>query len=699
MLQEYEESAQQAPAFDNDLSKPLVRQATNQAENQKTLNFIFGVIFLTNLMINVDHGILPACTKEVKKDLHLDDANLGLLGSLVYAGLVIGSLFAMPIFNYGNTKFVLIVCLLLNSFALLLFTLTDKYSMLVISRVSVGFFQVFFCIYFPVWVDLFADEKRKTVWLTLLLLGVPLGIIIGYLSTAIIVMYSDWRLVFYIQSGFIVPLAMCFMLTPSKFIVFSGYANITDNDTTSKRTESMNFYNLSGFESKNKGTSFHRRGSSNINIAQSQQSQNRDPDSPSFALNKTKTEDQSFTQTKTQIDSRYRNLMANNRRDGIDSMRDPNVDKSNLEKNSDYNNRLKIQHQIRNHSRADYQLQGMPTRGRANSIETQKYRKKQQRELRKAQKMVENYTLKQKIMYLLTNFNFMLLLLAMTGVYFVTTGIQFWITDYFMNVLGQTKNKAFITFTIICISGPILGVIVGGYIFNSIGGYNSPQAYPLAVFVMCLGASCGFPLVFVTNFYLVSFLLWGQFFFGGFCMPVLTGILLNTCPASLRTIANSIANLVYNLLGYLPAPYIYGLIYQLDGSGESRAGMLSLQISAVASSALLGLLLIKMRALEKKQKATNQTKNQLSQGGAALDILDNDQIGPLLSKQSDDESVMRSRRKVASISSVGEDSDDEYGTEKRSFKTPVSDRIKLESTSVLYSKSVYPLSLGIHEED
>ena len=41
-------------------------------------------------MINVDHGILPACTTEVKEDLQLDNANLGLLGSLVYAGLVIG---------------------------------------------------------------------------------------------------------------------------------------------------------------------------------------------------------------------------------------------------------------------------------------------------------------------------------------------------------------------------------------------------------------------------------------------------------------------------------------------------------------------------------------------------------------------------------------------------------------------------------
>lgn len=43
--------------------------------------------------------------------------------------------------------------------------------------------------------------------------------------------------------------------------------------------------------------------------------------------------------------------------------------------------------------------------------------------MRKTAKMVENYSLRQKIWFLLTNFNFMVLLLAMTGVYFVTTGI------------------------------------------------------------------------------------------------------------------------------------------------------------------------------------------------------------------------------------------------------------------------------------
>lgn len=43
------------------------------------------------------------------------------------------------------------------------------------------------------WVDLFAHEKQKTTWITLLLLGVPLGVILGYIMTAVLVTYLDVR--------------------------------------------------------------------------------------------------------------------------------------------------------------------------------------------------------------------------------------------------------------------------------------------------------------------------------------------------------------------------------------------------------------------------------------------------------------------------------------------------------------------------
>jgi hypothetical protein len=41
-------------------------------------------------MINFDHGIIPAATTALKEDLKISNVNLGLLGSLVYLGLVLG---------------------------------------------------------------------------------------------------------------------------------------------------------------------------------------------------------------------------------------------------------------------------------------------------------------------------------------------------------------------------------------------------------------------------------------------------------------------------------------------------------------------------------------------------------------------------------------------------------------------------------
>lgn len=104
-------------------------------------------------MVNVDHGIMPAATTELKEDLELNEIQLGILGSLVYLGLVLGkpsplftfptgSLFAMPLFNYCNTKFIIIVCLFSNCAGLILFTVSTNFYILALSRGAVGFFQV-----------------------------------------------------------------------------------------------------------------------------------------------------------------------------------------------------------------------------------------------------------------------------------------------------------------------------------------------------------------------------------------------------------------------------------------------------------------------------------------------------------------------------------------------------------------------------
>lgn len=43
--------------------------------------------------------------------------------------------------------------------------------------------------------------------------------------------------------------------------------------------------------------------------------------------------------------------------------------------------------------------------------------------MKRLEKQVVNYTFIQKICYLLTNCNYMFLLISLTGIYFVTTGV------------------------------------------------------------------------------------------------------------------------------------------------------------------------------------------------------------------------------------------------------------------------------------
>jgi len=63
--------------------------------------------------------------------------------------------------------------------------------------------------------------------------------------------------------------------------------------------------------------------------------------------------------------------------------------------------------------------------------------------------------------------------------------------------------------------------------------------------------------------------MWLVLFFGGFLLPPVTGIMLNSVEDYKRTSANSLANLAYNLFGYLPAPTVYGLVSHIAGDKSS----------------------------------------------------------------------------------------------------------------------------------
>ena len=55
------------------------------------------------------------------------------------------------------------------------------------------------------------------MWLTLLLLAPPIGVVFGYAMTAILIAYFSWEYVFYVQAIMIAPCVIAFLVTPSKY--------------------------------------------------------------------------------------------------------------------------------------------------------------------------------------------------------------------------------------------------------------------------------------------------------------------------------------------------------------------------------------------------------------------------------------------------------------------------------------------------
>ena len=114
--------------------------------------------------------------------------------------MTLGSTTATILFEKAKwTKYTLAMTLLLNAVCLTLFTVTRSFYFDAFIRFFIGFFQVFQCIYMPVWADNFAAEKQKSVWLTFLILASVLGIVIGYGVSSVVLSYlNEWRWTFYI---------------------------------------------------------------------------------------------------------------------------------------------------------------------------------------------------------------------------------------------------------------------------------------------------------------------------------------------------------------------------------------------------------------------------------------------------------------------------------------------------------------------
>jgi predicted MFS family arabinose efflux permease len=95
-------------------------------------------------------------------------------------------MFAGRLYQRINSKLLTLGALVALELSLALFILSDSKVLAYFCRFLTGICQVFLLVYYPIWIDKFGF-KKKTLWLTLLQICVPVGIFAGYGMTSLVI--------------------------------------------------------------------------------------------------------------------------------------------------------------------------------------------------------------------------------------------------------------------------------------------------------------------------------------------------------------------------------------------------------------------------------------------------------------------------------------------------------------------------------
>lgn len=499
------------------LEKKGIRQEAIEQEQRdiSTRKTLFVFLCILQLVMNFDSGIVPASLRALKQEFDMTDTELGLLGSLVYVGLV----FSCPLTGYLLTTWksqrkVLLASILFNMIALVIFVAVPSKGLLMFSRFLTGLSQAPLFVYPPVWVDEFAPDESLTTWVSSLQGMAPLGVMLGYLFSFVFTeSFKDpasmgeiegpkwgWRVATIIQIVLLIPYFFMYIKMPGRF------------------------FNSMGGE-----------------------------------LGRLVDQHKKITKSK-------QNLLNG------DSMQ------------------------------------------KENSSGDGEQGKSKNRSLRANTNMVE-LTITQQLCKLLNSALYMRLVFALSGLYFIVTGIQFWATIYMVEKVGADPLTVKSGFVLTSITGPLIGVFFGGWLIDKLGGYkdDSGQSGVVALKV-CSYLGAGAVLfacvaAFSLDFWTVLISIWLVLFFGGAILPALTGIIINAVGEECKNMASSFSMFMYNIVGYAMAPFLSGVVS--DAAKDMIWGWRLIMLMSIPSilCAVLAYFAIKSQ-VEKAEEESKKSQGQ-----------------------------------------------------------------------------------------
>ena len=174
------------------------------------------IYLLIDIFISMDTGLFTSASTIIKEYLKIDDKKFGLFGSCIHFGRIFGTILFMFIFNIFNRKNLLIISFFINCISVFCLTIAHNIIVLFISRVLNGLCTSFGLIYFPIWIDQFGIQNKKTLMMSLLQMAFPIGMIIGYTINTILGSIK-WKITLLIEIISLFICNICMIFIPKKY--------------------------------------------------------------------------------------------------------------------------------------------------------------------------------------------------------------------------------------------------------------------------------------------------------------------------------------------------------------------------------------------------------------------------------------------------------------------------------------------------
>lgn len=184
--------------------------------------------------------------------------------------------------------------------------------------------------------------------------------------------------------------------------------------------------------------------------------------------------------------------------------------------------------------------------------------------------------------------------MGLTFLLFMATVFLFWTTDYCYNVLHAKHDEVLYVFIVVCATAPTLGYLIGGSMIDiAVVGHMPKHSIALSFLFSMLSLLSTFSVRLLPGIYSFGIALWVILFSSSSVFSTLHTAMLGSLCHELKAAGNSVSVIIFNSFGYLPAPFLYGFIYEKSQNSDPKLAMsLMLWIPSVISVFFISLAML-----------------------------------------------------------------------------------------------------------